>query len=51
MLRSGSVAFPPIIDTKIDQPEIELVMSTEQGGGAGTERGDGAWRSWWAATS
>ena len=36
---NGMFAFPPIIDTKIDQPEVELVTGPRQGRLAGTEHG------------
>jgi multidrug efflux pump len=29
---SGMFAFPPLIDTKVDQPEVELVMDRGLGG-------------------
>ena len=37
---SGMFAFPPIIDTKIDQPEVELVMDRDKVASLGLDMAD-----------
>jgi multidrug efflux pump len=38
---NGMFAFPPIIDTKIDQPEVELVMDRDKVAALGLDMADG----------
>ena len=46
-------AFPPLIDVKIDQPEVELVMDRDKVAALGPQPADRSARTsarWWAAT-